>query len=235
MPQSTFAEYRGLFIVFEGIDCCGKDTQAKYLKDYLQKLGRKAVISPEPTNSTVGLFIREQLRNPTIDRSSSFVFDSTMAYLFAADRHHHLYNTHNGILTLLAQKTSAIVPRYLFSSLAYNHTGDSEEGYKLVKRLNQSFPMPDLVIYLDIPVLCALKRLKMRSSNADIYEQQQRLLLARQNYDKIFDRYPVHWVRIDGCQKPEVISNIINQHIWNLLKTRARGVLGFPQHTQSKL
>ena len=51
-----------LFIVFEGIDCCGKTTQAELLKDYFIGNREKVIISPEPSNGIIGNMIRQALK-----------------------------------------------------------------------------------------------------------------------------------------------------------------------------
>ena len=81
-----------LFIVFEGIDGSGKTTQAERLKDYLIEQGEPAVISPEPSTGLIGKLIREALQKSIIAIQNQQHFEEQMAYLFAADRHYHLYN-----------------------------------------------------------------------------------------------------------------------------------------------
>ena len=51
----------GLFITFEGIEGCGKTTQAKMLKDYLLKEGYPTLFSREPGGSALGEKIRKLL------------------------------------------------------------------------------------------------------------------------------------------------------------------------------
>jgi len=81
-----------LFIVFEGIDSSGKTTQAELLKNYFLDLKEKVVISPEPSNGIIGNLIRQALKQRIIFSKEPNLFDEQMAYLFAADRHDHLYN-----------------------------------------------------------------------------------------------------------------------------------------------
>ena len=86
------------FIVIEGIDGSGKSTQAELLKNYLINKGEKAVISPEPSNGIIGNLIRQALKKRIFFTTDKNLFDEQMAYLFAADRHDHLYNDIDGSL-----------------------------------------------------------------------------------------------------------------------------------------
>ena len=86
-----------LFIVLEGIDKAGKTTQAELLKHYLINQGNSAVISSEPTEGVIGKLIRKAMQNQVFVIKEKAKFDEQMAYLFAADRHYHLYNEVDGV------------------------------------------------------------------------------------------------------------------------------------------
>ena len=189
-----------LFIVFEGIDGSGKTTQAERLKEYLIKEGEPAVISPEPSTGLIGKLIREALQKSIIAIQNQPRFEEQMAYLFAADRHYHLYNDQDGVFKLINQdQTHVITPRYYFSSLAYNcHT---QAEYDFVSRLNQSFPAPDLVVYLDIPVEVAMSRIAERAER-ECYEEEAKLTQVSLNYQRIFKAYSGLLLTLDG-NRPE--------------------------------
>ena len=126
-----------LFIVLEGIDKSGKTTQAEFLKDYLIEHGNLAIVSSEPTNSSIGKLIRKGMQNQFFSIKDKTKFDEQMAYLFAADRHHHLYNNIDGVFKLIQQDNYTVIStRYYFSSLAYNSTTE----FDFVYQLNQKFP-----------------------------------------------------------------------------------------------
>ncbi|WP_013321154.1 dTMP kinase [Gloeothece verrucosa] len=184
-----------LFIVLEGIDGSGTSTQATLLKDYFIQKGDKAVISPEPTNGVIGKMIREAMQKPIILMEDKQSFDQQMAYLFAADRHYHLYNDLDGVFKLIQDGSHLITTRYYFSSLAYNcHT---PEEFKFVRQLNERFPNPDLVIYIDIPVEVSLERLQERTI-IDVYENSEKLIQVRNNYQNIFETYEGLLLKVDG-------------------------------------
>ena len=198
------------FIVFEGIDGSGKSTQASLLKDYLISVGKQAVLSPEPSSGPIGNLIRQTLRERVFFTSDKQKFNAQMAYLFAADRYDHLYNEIDGVFKLIADNFYVITTRYYFSSLAYN----SENGadFELVKQLNQRFPNPDLVIYLDIPIEVSLDRLnRNRCHLKEVYETESKLLRVKQTYENIFCQYEDFYLRLDGTEKKEVIyQQIVN-------------------------
>ena len=127
-----------LFIVFEGIDSSGKSTQAELLLNYFINAGDRAVISPEPSNGIIGNLIRQALKQRIIFCRDRALFDEQMAYLFASDRHDHLYNDIDGVFKLINDGVHVISSRYYFSSLAYNC--DTKEQFEFVSNLNARFP-----------------------------------------------------------------------------------------------
>ncbi|MBL7047408.1 MAG: dTMP kinase, partial [Candidatus Marinimicrobia bacterium] len=52
---------RGIFITFEGIDGCGKTTQAVVLKKRLEAIGHKVIFAREPGGTKISEMIREIL------------------------------------------------------------------------------------------------------------------------------------------------------------------------------
>lgn len=201
------------FIVFEGIDCSGKSTQASLLRDYLISRGSKAVISPEPSSGPIGNLIRETLKQRIIFTSDRQKFDEQMAYLFAADRHDHLYNDRDGVFKLIDDGFNVITTRYHFSSLAYNsHT---PEQFNLTKKLNENFPNPNLVIYLDLPVELSLARLEERSLK-EVYENKDKLIAVSKNYQNIFNHYDGLLLKVNGGEDTYEIHKKIVNFILNL-------------------
>ena len=186
-----------LFIVIEGIDASGKSTQAELLKEYLITQKLQAVISSEPSNGIIGNMIRQALKQRIIFSRDRALFDEQMAYLFAADRHDHLYNDIDGVFKLIEDNYHVISTRYYFSSLAYNC--DTVDKFNFIKKLNDRFPNPDLTIYLDLPIEASLARLQERSLQ-EIYETKSKLTLVREQYQKIFAEYDGKAIVLDATQ-----------------------------------
>lgn len=209
---------RPLFIVIEGIDGSGKTTQGDRLLAYFHGRGEQAILSPEPTNGPIGKLIRQSLQTDLFPYNNPQLFDAQMGYLFAADRHYHLYHPETGVFAQLKQNCHVIATRYYFSSLAYNcHT---EADWAFVSRLNQEFPNPDLLIYLDLPVDIALKRIGDRQSStpAECYEQVEKLTAVYRNYQRIQGEYPGRQCHLDG----RLSVNEIHQLIINEINTYPR-------------
>ena len=195
-----------LFIVFEGIDSSGKTTQAELLKKYFLTTKEQAVISPEPSSGIIGNLIRQALKKRIVFNKDPNLFDQQMAYLFAADRHDHLYNDVDGVFKLIQDNYHVISTRYYFSSLAYNC--EDIEQYNFIKKLNDRFPNPDLTIYLDIPIEVSLSRLQERSLQ-EIYETKTKLTKVREQYQQIFAEYDGNALTIDGTQEQQQIHRQI--------------------------
>jgi dTMP kinase len=105
---------RGVFICVEGLDGCGKTTQAKLLVKKLQK-SYKAVYTAEPSRGKIGVFIRKRCLYG--EKRLSSVAE---ALLFAADRVEHVENE---ILPAVGKGQLVVSDRYVYSSLAYQGAG----------------------------------------------------------------------------------------------------------------
>lgn len=203
---------KGKFIVFEGLDGSGTSTQAALLKDYLSTESSIAYLTSEPSDGPVGTMIRQAFKgrigfSKGVDSlGNGDLFDQQMAYLFAADRHDHLYNGIDGVFKLLATGASVISTRYFFSSYAYHCRTDDD--FELVKRLNFKFPNPDLVIYLNNPVDVSIGRMSNRAFK-DEYENAEKLRLVSKNYDRIFSEYKAPLLVIDATLSVKAIHDVI--------------------------
>jgi dTMP kinase len=205
-----------LFIVFEGIDSSGKTTQAELLKNSLIANQQQAVISSEPSSGIIGNLIRQALKQRIIFSKEQDLFDQQMAYLFAADRHDHLYNDVDGVFKLIKDNYHVISTRYYFSSLAYNC--DTVEQFDFIQKLNDRFPNPDLTIYLDIPIEISLARLQERSLQ-EIYETKAKLTKVKEQYQQIFATYQGKAIALDGTQDPLHIHQTIVAQVQAITKT----------------
>ncbi len=145
------------FIVIEGIDGCGKGTQAKLLLKHLSDLGTDVLLTAEPTRGPLGKMIREHLSNPFLD-------DEALALLFAADRIEHLEKE---VRPALRSGKIVISDRYVYSSVAYQ---GQKVDMEWVGEINKYADRPDLVILLDISPSLGQKRMKERGGDPECFE-----------------------------------------------------------------
>ncbi|MFF9564354.1 dTMP kinase [Leifsonia sp. NPDC014704] len=167
---------RGRFIVFEGIDASGKSTQVAHLANWMRAAGRRVHVTAEPTTGPIGSLIRQAFsgRIPLDDR--------VIAALFVADRIDHLTNDRDGVLGLLNSGVDVISDRYYLSSIAYHSSDIDMDWIVRANELSTDLLLPDLTIYLDITPTTALRRLQLRSQQADKFEVLERLVAAHKNY-----------------------------------------------------
>jgi dTMP kinase len=135
--------------VFEGIDGAGKTTQAKMLCSALERAGKPAIYTWEPTNGPAGSRIRNaKVRLPP----------STEAALFTEDRREHVEKV---VLPALYSGIWIVCDRYVHSSVAYQGARGVDINALIAD--NSSFaPAPDLVILLTIPLALARARIDAR-------------------------------------------------------------------------
>lgn len=196
------------FIVIEGLDGSGTTTQLNNLSDYLTSNNIKHKSTYEPTDLKTGQFLRKVLSGEIP------LEQETIAYLFAADRNEHIYGVSDGIISQLKKNKFVICDRYLFSSIAYQSIG---ADHKLVLDLNSRFPLPEFLIFVDVPVEECQRRLKLRDSQKDIYddiEYQKKVLEYYRESIELFNETEMKLILIDGTESPEKITEEIVNRIF---------------------
>ncbi|MBR9706169.1 dTMP kinase [Candidatus Pacearchaeota archaeon] len=168
---------RGLFIVFEGIDGCGKSTQVWNFARHLTNLSKyhHVLLTRNPYKSRE---IRAILRLTESAQTRA----ELLAKLFIQDRIEHVNDL---VLPHINKGHHVVCDRYKLSTLAYQ----SAQGLPIQKLidLHIGLPVPDITFIIDTPTEIARQRMNLdnvRDKNkehkfeADINFQNQ----VRKNY-----------------------------------------------------
>ncbi|HEU0195272.1 MAG TPA: dTMP kinase [Gaiellales bacterium] len=134
-----------MFISFEGLDGCGKTTQAALLADALRTEGREVVAVREPGGTAAGERIRELLLDP-----SAQILPWAEALLYAAARAQLVGEV---IRPALARGATVIADRFIDSSVAYQGVARGL-GIDRVLAVNDAATgglQPDRTVLLRIP------------------------------------------------------------------------------------
>jgi len=193
---------KGTFVCIEGLDGCGKTTQAKLLVEKLQR-SYNAMYTAEPSDSKIGDFIRKSILYGE-KRSTSLA----EALLFAADRVEHVENE---VLPALRQGKLVLSDRYVYSSLAYQ--GAAGLSLEWIQSINQYALRPELAIFIDVDPRAVMQRLKPVKSVMENLETQQRV---RQIYLKFVEKGDLS--RIDGNRPKHLVAEELQRVVLNFLK-----------------
>jgi dTMP kinase len=187
-----------MFIVIEGIDGCGKSTQARLLVEALKKSTRSGVLHlHEPGGTPLGEAMRELLL-----RTDSKVTISARAEAL-------LYNAARAQLVddvlrpALADGKHVVCERYLYSTIAYQGYGLEEDTGALqglcayaTGRLK-----PDRVILLDLPAQQSFERMK-RGKDRIESRGHEYLEHVRKGYILLTTREPERFRTISAIGTP---------------------------------
>ncbi|MEZ5357553.1 MAG: dTMP kinase [Candidatus Zixiibacteriota bacterium] len=162
--------YPGLFITFEGIDGCGKSTQAKKLYAVLKRCGFTVSLLREPGGTKPSEKIRRILLDRNLDInpiSELFLYEAARAQI-----------TREKIIPLLQKRGIVICDRYFDSTTAYQGFG---RGLDLaaIDRLNKVAAdnlEPDMTFIFDVDYKTSLTR---RDKNPDRLEKEKRAFFNR--------------------------------------------------------
>lgn len=165
---------RGAFILFEGIDRCGKTTQSKQLVDALKKAGTKVkhIRFPDRT-TTIGKMIDAYLQ------LSCELDDRAVHLLFAANR----WEAASKLRRDISEGFTVVCDRYSYSGCTYT-ASKNLPGLDLnwCKQPETGLPAPDAIFYLDISVEEAKRR---GGYGEERYEKEDMQRRVRENYLKL--------------------------------------------------
>lgn len=144
---------RGLFITVEGIDGCGKSTQARLIAAALEAAGHDVLRLREPG----GVKISEQIRAILLDPANAEMGDVCELLLYEAAR---AQLVHQVIRPALAAGKTVVCDRFYDSTTAYQAFADGLDR-NTVSQANELAVdgcRPDLTLVFDLPVEDALRR-----------------------------------------------------------------------------
>ncbi len=196
------------FITFEGIEGCGKSTQAKKLYDYFLANQTDSLLTREPGGTKVGEKIREILIDDSIDKLSA----KTELLLNFSARIEHVQKV---ILPAIEENKIVICDRFFDSTFAYQGgaMGLSDEQIDNIKNFAIENFSPDITFLINISVDEGLSRVAGRLQNnrydklgKDFHQkvQEKFLALAKKN-----SRIKI----IDGQKNPSQVFAEILSHL----------------------
>lgn len=192
--MSFTGERTGRLIVFEGIDGTGKSTHIGHLRKYLEEQGLEVVQSFEPTRGQWGRMLRDSAVTGRLSVEEE-------VDLFLKDRREHVETL---IAPALARGAWVLLDRYYPSMMAYQGARGVDPA--VIRAANEEFaPVPDAVVWLDIPVSVALERIGGRGER-DAFETEAGLAACRTVFASIHEPW---MLRVDAdAEKEEVAARV---------------------------
>jgi dTMP kinase len=189
---------RGRLIALEGIDGCGKSTQARALAELLG-----ARLTHEPGATPLGVSLRPLLLSPDALPPSP----RAEALLMAADRAEHVALV---VEPALAAGEWVVSDRYAGSTVAYQGYGRGLPVAELARLSAWASDglVADLSVLVDVSVEVATSRLAGLPGGADRMER-----LGAEFAGRVRDGFlaqaakdPAHWVVVDGSDPIEAVT-----------------------------
>jgi dTMP kinase len=190
---------RGKLIAFEGVDGSGKSTQIARLAEVLRERGLRVETTCEPTSGVTGKRIR------AMAQSNARVSPELELEWFVTDRREHVDQM---IEPALSSGTWVLTDRYTLSSVAYQGArGLSPDT--ILRDSEAEFPLPDLVLILEVEVDEGLARASERRGVAEPAFENREFLTAAAVIFASLDRDYIE--RIDGKGEPDVVHDRVMQ------------------------
>lgn len=185
---------RGLLIVFEGTDGSGKSTQLPRLAARLEGAARRVVRTREPYDCPAGRAIRAMARS-----GQRVAAEQELAWFFEQRRAH----VREVVRPALARGDVLISDRYFVSTAAYQGARGLDAA-AILTASEAEFPLPDLVLWLDLPVADGLARAAARGEpHEPVFEERTFLERVREAMIGLGREYVV---RIDANGSPDAVE-----------------------------
>ena len=204
-----------MFISFEGIEGCGKSTQAKRLVDHLKNLAIPAILTLEPGGTRIGQDIRMVL----LDTRNQILSPLAELLLYAADRAQHVDEV---IKPALADGKWVVCDRFFDATVAYQGYARGQD-IALIKTLNKkatSGIQPDMTFLVECPVEIGLerafKRNKIMQQEGQARFEKEKMEFheaVRGGYLAIAGDEPERFIVVDGTLNEDRLEEAIFEHV----------------------
>jgi dTMP kinase len=150
------------FIVFEGVEGCGKSYQSKKLYNKLKKIKLDTILTREPGGTKSSELIRNLILKDYFAKDSKEKFDKyTDTLLYLAARNEHIKNK---IKPALIKKKVVICDRFVDSTIAYQVYGKKVD-IKFINNIHKKILQgvtPNIVFVLKVSMKTSRERLIKR-------------------------------------------------------------------------
>lgn len=202
-------------MVIDGPEGAGKSTALQFIKETIEGVGHKVLLTREPG----GTPLSEELRRMLLSHEYTGMASDTELLMMFAARAEHIDKV---IKPALAQGTWILSDRFTSSTYAYQCGGRGIPWERVESMENwvQGKFRPDMTLILDVPVEVSLERVLLRNAGKDRFESEQVGFFerVRQNYLEQCEMMPGRYRRIDATKTiPEV-----QQQLASVLKSLTR-------------
>lgn len=202
-------DYRGDFVVIEGLDGSGTTTQRDLICEWLDE-NYEVVSTQEPTKEEdrIGEIIRKQLVQKDFDYSPE-----SISLAFAADRKIHLDDR---VIPALEEGKKVVSDRYYHSSFVYQPIDGVDESW--VREINREAIEPDVTIMVDVPADECIERISRRDGESSVeFEILDFQRKVRKKYLELANELDENIYIVDGTQDIEEVNKDIKEVIENEL------------------
>ena len=207
-----------MFITFEGGEGCGKSTQAKLLKQTLEKQGFEVVLSKEPGGTALGAAIRELLLS-----SRENITSNCELFLFAADRAQHVAEV---VLPALKAGKIVICDRFIDSTVAYQIGGRKlpEDLVRYLIAISSQGLIPDVTLLLNLSPTKGRQRVIERKMEINRFEKEKTAFheKIRQSFLTIAKQNAKRFVVVDSSGSIEETQSVIEKAVLSRLKRKGK-------------
>ncbi len=195
-----------IFISLEGLDCSGKTTIGKMIKEQLIQDGFDVLFTREPGGEPVS----EKIRDLILDKKNKNIDAWTEALLYIASRRQHLIKI---IIPALKKGTIILCDRFMDSTTAYQGAGRGISISELDDIQNQvlGFYKPDLTIFFNISPEDALARMSKRTNKEIDRMDLQNINFFKSVYEGFLILLNNNPKRIKEINATKSINDVFNQ------------------------
>ncbi|HAL56052.1 MAG TPA: dTMP kinase [Bacteroidetes bacterium] len=213
-----------MFITFEGLDFSGKSTQVQLIVEKLGRENYNVLVLRDPGGTPIG----ERIRSILLDKELSDMADFAELFLFSASRSQLVKEV---IRPALEGGMVVICDRFYDSTTAYQGWGRGLpiEDIKTINRAAADGLVPDVTLFIDIPVPEIERRMNQQKSKADRMESSGIAFYerVRQGYMQLANE-ETRFLVVNGLQPVDDIHEAIwlrvQQHlavVQNLNQTKS--------------